>query len=156
MDAQSGSWAHLVALVVAGLIGWAGVEAHQRWGKPAKIDNPAPPPAEKKRKARRPAKSRGPEVVPEGDVDLEEGEVPAWRKRLKAIATTGSDRLPGDEGETRIEAADRLSAEVDEGVIDYDEAIEDLAASHRLSPHIARRYLQLARKRADEERVVDG
>ena len=45
-------------------------------------------------------------------------------------------------------AADRLDAEVSEGIIDYADAIAELSASHRLSPHIAKRYLQLAHKRA--------
>lgn len=151
MDAQSGSWAHLVALVVAGVIGWVAIELHQRRQANTKIKNPAPPPAQKGRETPRPAKSRGSEVVPKGDVDLD------WRDRAKAIWSTGSDRLAGDEGETRIEAADRLSAEVDAGEISYADAIQEMAdrPGHRLSPQMAKRYLQLARKRADEERVVD-
>jgi hypothetical protein len=152
-----------VALVVAGLIGWLAIELHRRWQANAKIKNPAPPPPDQGRKPRRAAQSRGSEVVPRGDVDLEEGEVPQWRKRFKAVISTGSDQLDGDEAETRIEAADRLSAEVDAGRLSYADAIAQMSASHRLSQHIARRYLQLARKRAlaaelgdeAEERDVD-
>ena len=145
--AQSGSWAHLVAIVLAGLIGWAGVELHRRY----KINNPAPPPAKKGKKGRGPAKSRGAEVAPEGDVDLEEGgRTVTFRRRVKAIVETGSDRLPSDEVETRTEAADRLDAEVEDGIITPAEAVRTLAASHRLSPTIAKRYLQLAHKRSLE------
>lgn len=152
--ADSAGWAHLVALGVAGLIGWAGVELHRRY----KIKNPTPPPPESRPKARRAAQSRGSEVVPEGDVDLEddEREHVTFRRRVKAIATTGSDRLPEDEVETRTEAADRLDAEVEDGILTPAEAVRSLAASHRLSPTIAKLYLQLAHKRAIEaEQEID-
>lgn len=147
---QSGSWAHLVAIALAAVIGLAGVELHRRY----KIKNPTPPPPDPIPETPRRAQSRGAEVVPEGDVDLEEDEHErehvSFRRRVKAIVQTGSDRLPEDEVETRIEAADRLDAEVDAGTITPAEAVASLAASHRLSPTIAKRYLQLAHKRAIE------
>jgi hypothetical protein len=151
--AESGSWAHLVALLIAAGLAVLAVGTHQWW---MEYRDPSPPPLDGPDTGVTPGETwvsddddtdpdTDDDTLPEGRYRLPDGSILVRRWHPPDDTDVDLD-LDDDPGETREEMAARLVADR----AGYADAVREIMGAHDVSEATAKRAIRDARERLGE------